>query len=510
MATGNYRALYSSSLDRLFAVVGSGVYEIFLDKSWLIRGHIHTVNGPVSMTENETQLLIVDGTDGWIYNLLTNTLVQIINYNDMVDTVAVTDGGMNYRVGDTVTLQTPANGSPCTTSVYAVSTDGTNSIAQAGLTIVNSGRGYSMGDTSTSSTYGTGAIVNVETLADGGFRPASHAITLDGFFICNEINTGRFFWSYLRDGLTWDLLDYATAEGTPDNILSIGKVNNELWLFGPRTIEIWYNTGLYDNQFQRIQQGFIDIGIAAPWSNATMGDRIFWLGSNSAGYGIVYMAMNYVPKRISTHAIEHIISQMSDISDAVGYCYQQEGHHYYVLSFTAGNRTVVYDVEANMWHERSYWNATANKEERHRGQYGAFCFNKTFLADYQNTNLYELNLDTYTDNGSPIRRQRTGPHIRSDRKRLFHHQFEIDLERGVGLNSGQGSKPYISLTYSDDGGKTFGNEKKLSIGSQGKNLTRAKATRLGYSRDRVYRLTISEPVKIVLVGARADIEPERE
>ena len=379
MAAGNYRILYSSSLDRLFAVCGSGLYEIFSDKSWILRGRINSVSGTVSMTENESQLLIVDGNEGWIYNLLSNVLTQIVNLSDMVDTVAVTDGGMNYRVGDVVTLQTPVNGSSCTTSVYAVSTDGTNSIAQAGLTVVTRGRGYNLGDTSTSSTYGTGAVVNVETLADGGFKPASHAITLDGFFICNEVNSGRFFWSALRDGLTWDPLNYATAEGTPDDILSIGKVNNELWLFGPRTTEIWYDTGNYDNQFARIQQGFIDIGIAARWSNATMGDKIFWLGSNNAGYGIVYMAQNYVPKRISTHAIEYIISQMSDISDAQGYCYQQEGHHYYVLSFTTGNRTIVYDVEANMWHERSYWNAGSNKEERHRGQYGVFCFNKIFL-----------------------------------------------------------------------------------------------------------------------------------
>jgi hypothetical protein len=88
--------------------------------------------------------------------------------------------------------------------------------------------------------------------------------------------------------------------------------------------------------------------------------------------------------------------------------------------------------------------------------------------------------------------------------------FEVDLERGVGLIDGQGKKPYLTLTMSDDGGKTFGNERKLPLGSIGKNLVRAKATRLGYSRDRVYRVAISEPVKVVLIGARADIEPERE
>jgi hypothetical protein len=508
MATGNYRALYSSSLDRMFSVVGTTLYEIFSDKSHLIRGQLSTVAGPVSITENETQLLLVDGSDGYIYDMIANTLTKIVNYNDMVDTVAVTAGGTGYRVGDIVTLAVPTNGAACTLSVYAV--DSTGVIAQAGVSIVNRGRGYALQEYDTTSAYGTGAKITVETLAYGGFKPASHCITLDGFFICNELNSGRFFWSNLRDGLTWNLLDYATAEGTPDNIVSIGKVNNEAWLFGPKSIEIWYDTGNYASEFQRIQQGFIDIGIAAPFSNAVMGDKIFWLGSNAVGHGIVYVATNYVPQRISTHAIEYIISQIGDISDAVGYCYQQEGHHYYVLNFTSGNRTIVYDVDSGMWHERAYWNANTSKNERHRGQYSTFCFGKVFLADYSNTNLYIYDLDTYTDNGDPIRRQRTGPHIRSDRKRLFHHEFEIDLERGVGLVTGQGQQPYITLTYSDDGGKTFGNERKLTIGSLGKNLTRAHTHRLGYSRDRVYRLTISEPVKVVLTGARADIEQEQE
>jgi hypothetical protein len=507
MASGNYRALYSSSLDRMFSVVGTRFYEIFADASWLERGQIRTVAGPVAITETETQLLLVDGQDGWIYDLLANTLTQIINYNNMVETVAITDGGTNYRVGDIVTLATPVNGVACTVSVFAINDGG--EIAQAGVTIVAKGRGYTTGDKTTTSVNGSGAIINVESLVDGGFKSATHAITLDGFFICNEINSGRFFWSYLRDGNSWDLLSYATAEGTPDNILSIGKINNEIWLFGPRTTEIWYNTGNYDNQFQRIQQGFLDIGIAAAWSNAALGDKIFWLGSDNVGQGIVYMATSYQPKRISTHAIEYVISQMSSISDAKGYCYQQEGHTYYVLNFTAGNRTLVYDVDTDMWHERSYWNANKNVAERHRGDYCTFCFDKVFVADYANTNLYVLDLNTYTDNGDPIRRQRTGPHIRKDRLRLFHSEFEVDLERGVGLNVGQGSRPHINLSFSDDGGKTFGNDRQLNIGAIGKTFTRARTTRLGYSRDRVYRLTITDPVKIVLTGARAAIEAER-
>ena len=515
MAYGSYRALYSSSLDRLFAIVGSGVYEIFADKTWKLRGNINTSAGMCSIAENETQLIIVDGTDGWIYDLRADTLTQIVNLVDMIQYISIATGGTGYNVGDILTINDTSVTADATVQVTSVTA---GVIDALGVVLLTKGRGYTTGIKtttikSTSGALGSGATINVEGLVDGGFNSGNQVIAIDGFFVKNEINSGRFNWSYLRDGFTWDLLDFATAEGTPDNIVAVNKVNNEIWLFGPKTIEIWYDTGDYVNgQFQRVHQGFLDIGIAAPWSSATLGNTIFWLGSDAQGHGIVWQAENYMPNRISTHAIEYVIAQISKsvgIDDAVGYCYQQEGHFYYVLNFTKGKRTLVYDYKTEMWHERGFWNDSIATMERHRGQCCTFCFGKVFLGDYENSNLYELDLDTYTDNGNQIRRVRTGPHIRQDRKRLFHQEFEIDLERGVGLNEGQGSNPMITLTSSDDGGKTFGNERQLTIGKQGKNLTRAHTHRLGYSRDRVYRVTVSDPVKCVLTGARADIVAER-
>ena len=98
---------------------------------------------------------------------------------------------------------------------------------------------------------------------------------------------------------------------------------------------------------------------------------------------------------------------------------------------------------------------------------------------------------------------------------MFFREFEANIERGVGLEhdgvaGAPGTEPFLTLTHSDDGGKSFGSDRKLTIGRLGTYLTRAHAHRLGYSRDRVFRLTISDPVKIVLLGARADIEIEGE
>jgi hypothetical protein len=424
MAYGNYRALYTTAFDRLFAVIGSGLYEIFDDKSSLLRGNINTSSGRCSISENETQLLIVDGIDAWIYTIATNLLTKVVSE---------------------------------------------------------------------------------------GIVSASHSVVLDGFFVINETNTGRFHWSNLRDGNTWDALNFSTAEGSPDNLVSMGKINNELWLFGKKTTEIWYDTGNADSQFQRGNSGFLDVGCAAQWSVATMGNTILWLGSSLQGNGIVWSASSYIPQRISTHAIEYIIGQIaktSTLEDAEAYCYQEEGHFFYVLTFPSGNRTLVYDMKTQIWHERGYWNSVTGTMGRHRGSCHVFWRGKNYVSDYQNTNLYELDLDTYTDNGDVIRRVRTGPHIRQDRKRLYFHTFELDVERGVGLSSGQGNMPKLNLLISNDGGRTFGNNIPLSIGKTGEYTVRAIARRLGMSRDRVNRVWTDDPVKIVLIGARADVEIE--
>ena len=64
-----------------------------------------------------------------------------------------------------------------------------------------------------------------------------------------------------------------------------------------------------------------------------------------------------------------------------------------------------------------------------------------------------------------------------------------------------GIEPHVSLSHSDDGGHTFSPERSISMGKLGNYLRRAIWRRLGQSRDRVWRVTCSEPVKFSLIGA---------
>ena len=355
--------------------------------------------------------------------------------------------------------------------------------------------------------------------ADGFPNGTTHVIYLDNRFIAGRPGTDQFFWSHLLfdsssgaidlGGLAWDALDFTPADSSPDKIMAITKANGQIWIIGEQSTEVWWDVGGADQPYERINSANIDIGTAARFSVASSGSTIFWLGSNRQGNNTVIMTNGFQPVEISTHAIEYILSTIDYKEDAIGYCYQQEGHAFYVLNFVVGNRTLVYDQATKLWHERSRWNQITSTHQHHRAVSHCLFNGVNHVGDGTNGNIYEYSLDTFTDNGEIIRRDRTSPHIHKDRKRLFHREFEVDIERGVSNAATQDLDASVMLKWSDDGGYTWSNEYTHSVGKQGNYRERVHWHRLGYSRDRVYRLAISDPVKVTIVGAVADIEAER-
>ena len=65
------------------------------------------------------------------------------------------------------------------------------------------------------------------------------------------------------------------------------------------------------------------------------------------------------------------------------------------------------------------------------------------------------------------------------------------------------------LENSNDGGQTFGTGQERSIGAQGKYRHRVRWTRQGASRDRVVRVTCSEPIPLTFMSAHVNLRGER-
>jgi hypothetical protein len=201
--------------------------------------------------------------------------------------------------------------------------------------------------------------------------------------------------------------------------------------------------------------------------------------------------------------VEFAIRSYATISDAISYTYQDEGHSFYVLVFPSANATWVFDAATNLWHERAYRNTISGDLERHRSNCHVYFDRQHIVGDYRNGRLYELDLDTYSDNGDPLLALRACRHAsdKDDLANMFHHRLQIDIEAGVGLITGQGSDPQFMLRWSYDGGHTWSNYHYRGMGKIGEYSRRALWNRLGKSRDRIYEATISDPVKRVIVGA---------
>lgn len=350
-------------------------------------------------------------------------------------------------------------------------------------------------------TIATAAFAQV---TDIEFLGADQVIFQDGYFIFKTPDAGTFSLSGINE-VTFDGLDFATAEGWPDNLVSILSDHRELWLFGDQTTEVWYNSGNSDFPFQRVEGSFIEHGCAAAWSPAKLNNTVFWLGQDRQGKGVIYMAEGFQPQRISTHAVEFAIQGYSDISDATGYAYQENGHFFYVLNFPSGGISWCFDTSTKLWHERAYLND--GQLERHRADLHSFVYNTHVVGDYESGKLYSLNSSYYSDGGAPLARIRRTPHLSEMMDRLFYKEFQIEMETGTGLDgTGQGTDPQAMLRFSDDGGHTWSNEKWTSFGKIGKRLKRAIWRRLGASRTRIFEVVITDPVKVAIIGAEIDYE----
>lgn len=104
-----------------------------------------------------------------------------------------------------------------------------------------------------------------------------------------------------------------------------------------------------------------------------------------------------------------------------------------------------------------------------------------------------------------IRRVRQSPHLSDEQVWLFFSQFQLDVETGRGLTTGQGVDPMVMLQWSDDSGHTWSHELWVSAGEQGDYARRAMWRRLGKSRQRTWRIVVTDPVAWHLLDAYVEV-----
>jgi hypothetical protein len=433
-------------------------------------------------------------------------------------------------------------------SPVATSTSGSGS----GLTL-NLTTGTGTGQTGTyvvsnSQTVGseTMYILNWSILPvnDGAFQGGTIVDIVDNYFVYNDPNTQKWAASNVLSSITYGL-SYASKFTGPDNLVSLVCDHGQVYLLGEKTSEVWADTGTFPFAFQRIPGSSSEHGISAPFSVSRVGNSFAYLAKNNRGQAEIVMMNGYFPQRISTHAVENTLVDQY-INDAVAYTYQLEGHEVYVISFPTLDLTWAYDFTTQMWH-KWLWVDSNNVYHRHRSNCSAFFQGVVLVGDWQNGLIYQLDPTNYTDNGSLIRRLRRAPHLVTDLQRQYFAEMQIQFQPGVGLSgkpsqalipnatyyqspliintsltvdpgkiivvspstsqaTNTGVDPQAMLRWSSNGGSTWSNEHWTSIGKIGRYNNRAIWRRLGWSRDRIFEVVVTDPIKAVIVSANLKAE----
>lgn len=442
-------------------------------------------------TGKEGEVFSLVGTPGLVLLATIGTGPLRCVYTATTGTLYVVSGNTLYSVSST-NASTVIGTLLTSTGQVSMVDDGFN------LVIVDGPNGYDLNFFST-------FFIQI---TDPGFLGATQVTFQDLYFQFNKPNSNEWYMADLPTGVATNAITFhtgyaASKEGFSDNIVGLISTKENVWLFGNRTTEVWYNSGATSFPFQTIQGAFIEMGLMSAFSIGKLNNTLFWLGQSNEGQGVVYMANGYTPVRVSTHAVEFAINQYTDLSSCTAYTYQMNGHAFYVLNFSKG--TWVFDTTTNMWHERSYFNAGVF--ERHRANTHCMAYGKHILGDYANGNLYTFSDSVYTDNGNTIARLRTSPHLSKNLHRVYYSFFQLDIESGVGLDGiAQGTDPQAMLQWSNDGGHKWSNEYWESMGPIGKFNGEAKWNRLGQGRNRVFRVMITDPIKVVIIGAEIELE----
>jgi hypothetical protein len=390
---------------------------------------------------------------------------------------------------------------------YEVSTDG--NVTNRG-TLAGAAGNVSMDENGLQLAICDGSRVYIFTYATNVFAeatdvdlPDAGTITfIDGYFVINKLNSGAFYISALYDGLSWNSLDFATAESSPDELRRVLNAVGQLWLFGTKTTEIWTNTGASSFPFERISSAAkMGVGILAPHTAIEVDNSVFWLGKDNIGSGIIYRAAGFSAKRISNNAIEFKIQQVTDIENIRAYTYQEDGHVFYVLTGGGLETALVYDVSTELWHERAFLEENGSYSQPIQSHV-IFAFGSFHLTGSKvDGKIYKQNMSYYSDNDNEIVRDRIYTHISNEDQRTRYNTLTISMETGVGLQSGQGSNPKVSMRVSKDMGRTWSNWYDASYGAVGKYNTKVNFNRIGIAECLTFHIRITDPTKIALIGS---------
>lgn len=321
---------------------------------------------------------------------------------------------------------------------------------------------------------------------------------MDGYFLLVEATHIRVWFSALEDGTSWDALDFFAVSVTSSNVVGIKTLRDRLWVFQSQSSVIYFDSGDADNPFAPYPGTVMQEGAVTPWAITAFGEALWWLAQDNQGRNRFVSATDATPQVVSTPQISFSLAQMPSIADMEVLAYEQEGHPFIVWSSTSGDKSWCYDAREQAWHERVSWDTALGIRHRWRARGACVVGNTIVVGDRITGDLYALDLDVFTDNGTTIERMRRAPYPSAENQWLFLDRFELGAQTGVG--NSDVPDPSLMLSLSRDNGQTWTPPTTSRLGKAGEYLTRVIWRKLGRVRaDRlVIEITMTDAVRCVI------------
>lgn len=244
---------------------------------------------------------------------------------------------------------------------------------------------------------------------------------------------GRYWgWSDLVDGSSWNTLNQAQAETSPDRIQGLIVSHNEVLIFGERTIEPWASAPTDTAVFQLQVGSVIESGCASGRTIQRLDNSVFYLTNN----GQIAKLNGYTPQVVSTAAMEASIRDLN-WSRAFAFTWEDAGHVVYYITFPDGY-TWGFDVRQNKWHRRASYGL-----DRWRINALAKSNGKYIAGDYSSGRVYEVEWgNVYEACEIMPRKVRTG---------VLHNASNRVRVDGFRIVAATGQPPIMPVQVEDNG-----------------------------------------------------------
>ena len=342
-------------------------------------------------------------------------------------------------------------------------------------------------------------------LTSSNVPPATHVAFIKGSFLANYPGTNSFLFTdvspvtNMMDTAYWGSVDNPlTCDAKGDNLLAIFAAWQELYACGSQGNEIWQNDGV--TPYSPIAGAFSEGGIEAPYSFVVADNTVFML-SVIAGTRVVVKLQGRAPVVISD-PIARILSEMEDVSDAIGDLIGVGGLAMYLLTFPSAKQTWAYDYKNDVWVRWGYWDAESGLHNHFIGQHATYVkkWNKHLIQSRLDGKIYELDRNTFDDDGAEmVSYRRTGWINHGTYNRKVCDQFYVKCKAGMS-NIGT-----LLVRWRDEGREEWGAWVDIPLQPVGQRDFIAKTNRFGMYRSRQYEFRLSDNADLVLVGVDTEL-----